>query len=112
MYTELIEYIYSYCSGFMNELERKAASHYEAHVRWEQNPNHPSYQKMFAKNLSNDPKVTELLKDGHFTFRMNTAERIYRDHKNELNLNLCPNCGQIARTPKARQCRFCWHDWH
>ena len=24
----------------------------------------------------------------------------------------CPYCGQLLRTSLAKQCRFCWHDWH
>ncbi len=26
--------------------------------------------------------------------------------------NLCPECNKLARTPKAKQCRFCGHNWH
>lgn len=26
--------------------------------------------------------------------------------------NLCPKCSKLARTPSAKQCRFCYHDWH
>ena len=24
----------------------------------------------------------------------------------------CPQCNRILRTPNARQCRWCYHDWH
>jgi uncharacterized C2H2 Zn-finger protein len=27
-------------------------------------------------------------------------------------VNRCPRCGEVAKTPKAKQCRFCKHDWH
>jgi hypothetical protein len=27
-------------------------------------------------------------------------------------LNCCPKCDALAKTPKARQCRYCFHDWH
>lgn len=33
-------------------------------------------------------------------------------YKDKIVLNKCPKCGKIARTPKAKQCRFCQYDWH
>lgn len=27
-------------------------------------------------------------------------------------INRCPKCSKIARTPKAKQCPWCFHDWH
>jgi ribosomal protein L40E len=26
-------------------------------------------------------------------------------------LNLCPKCNGIARTPEAKQCRYCKYTW-
>ena len=31
---------------------------------------------------------------------------------NNLYRTLLSRCGALAKTPKARQCRFCRHDWH
>lgn len=45
-------------------------------------------------------------------FRKRVVTRIYNENINELDLNRCPKCNGIARTPKARQCRYCKHDWH
>jgi hypothetical protein len=40
-------------------------------------------------------------------------ERILRDHeKGEVPINRCPVCERIVRTPMARQCLWCGHDWH
>ncbi len=30
----------------------------------------------------------------------------------ELQLNFSPKYNKIDRTPSAKQCRFCHHDWH
>jgi hypothetical protein len=62
--------------------------------------------------LSDDPEVLRLAKDGYKAFAVSTGERIFRDHRDQIVLNCCPQCGRLARTPKARQCRFCRHDWH
>lgn len=30
----------------------------------------------------------------------------------QLRPNRCPVCNRIVETPEARQCLWCWHDWH
>ena len=64
------------------------------------------------KFLSDDPEVLLLARDGYDAFVMQTGQRILKDHRSEIVLNCCPRCNGLARTPKARQCRFCGHDWH
>lgn len=62
--------------------------------------------------LSNNEDVLDLLKDGIDKFRENTAKRIFSEHPEVLNFNYCSECGELARTPFAKQCRSCGHDWH
>jgi hypothetical protein len=62
--------------------------------------------------LSNDPEALRLASEGFHVFMMRTAQRILDESCNEVAFNYCPRCGALARTPKARQCRFCRHDWH
>jgi hypothetical protein len=64
------------------------------------------------KLLSNDPDVLRLSRDGYDAFVLQTGQRILKDHQGEVLLNCCPRCNALARTPRARQCRFCGHDWH
>jgi hypothetical protein len=114
METELADYIFNYCYKFYTDKERKAREHYAWTVK---SPPFKDKENRLVKQMeqrfkSEDPEVIELLKGGYTSFILNTAERIYRDHKNELELNLCPKCQGIARTPQAKQCRFCGHDWH
>lgn len=44
--------------------------------------------------------------------KQNAVERVIREHYDELPLNRCPVCDRLARTPTARQCLWCGHDWH
>lgn len=53
-----------------------------------------------------------LVTGGFEAFKIKVTTRIFNEHRNELELNLCPKCGKIARTPRARQCQFCFHTWH
>jgi len=62
--------------------------------------------------LSNDPQVLQLASDGIEVFTVRTAQRILDKHSDEIVFNYCPRCGALAKTPKARQCRVCHHDWH
>lgn len=114
MQHELADYIFQYCYMFYNEKERKAKDHHLWRVKYERYDDRRSPMTQEAKrNLkSNDPEVLALLADGYPAFVMTTATRVFHEHKEELNLNYCPQCGGIARTPLARQCRFCGYDWH
>jgi hypothetical protein len=102
---DLLDYIYQYESRFCNQNEIRASNHF----RWKDYPEaYPTRQKM----ISTDENVLKLLDEGWAQFVYSTAARIYNEHKSELNLNLCPSCKGIARTPQAKQCRYCGHDWH
>jgi hypothetical protein len=44
--------------------------------------------------------------------RERIAQKIYDEHGGDALLNNCPNCQRLARTSRAKQCRYCGHDWH
>ena len=52
------------------------------------------------------------LENGIDQHKIKIAERVLADNRNELFFNNCPKCGQLARTPKSKQCRKCGYDWH
>ncbi|MBS1663598.1 MAG: hypothetical protein JST68_21325 [Bacteroidetes bacterium] len=58
------------------------------------------------------PHVLELFKDGYDAFILNTAQRIIANDPGKVFLNTCPGCGKLARTPQAKQCRYCGLSWH
>ena len=62
--------------------------------------------------LSNDPEALQLASDGIDAFMVRTAQRILDERSSEIAFNYCPRCGAFAKTPRARQRRFCRHDWH
>jgi hypothetical protein len=65
-----------------------------------------------ARWLSDDAAVLELTAAGIDPFRVRAAERILREHAAEVFLNLCPRCGGLTRTPRAKLCLHCGHAWH
>jgi hypothetical protein len=62
--------------------------------------------------LMDDAAVREALAGGIDAFRLRVCKRILAEHCNEVVVNRCPQCKRVARTPKARQCFRCGHDWH
>ena len=70
--------------------------------------------KFFMKdeNVYADKEIMDLISDGFDIYKIKVATRIWNVHKHQIELNLCPKCSKIARTPWAKQCRFCLNDWH
>ena len=58
-----------------------------------------------------DQKTNELVAFGREKMEIRIAERLLKESGNII-VNNCPKCGGLARTPKAKQCRYCGHDWH
>ncbi|MEH6538351.1 MAG: hypothetical protein V7719_18285 [Psychroserpens sp.] len=56
-----------------------------------------------------DDKISELVALGKKNLEEKIANRILKE--NIGILNNCPKCGKLARTPKARLCRFCGNKW-
>lgn len=113
LYPELIDYIFGYQSKFMTKNENAAQWHVFAMGKSKNGTNKAFYNHFKQRNLiSDDTEVIALLKFGFENFKEKVATRIFNEHRDELELNLCPKCFKIARTPLAKQCRFCHHDWH
>lgn len=106
-------YIIVYFSNLMNEQERRALRHIQSTSKLDgvENPNliNAYYKRGW---LTTDSEVLSLLNQGDDQFVIACAERILRENPEKVFFNLCPNCGKLARTPQAKQCRFCREDWH
>lgn len=112
-YPELLEYIFDYCGHFFWEEEMLAHKHLHAFFKSHKGTNTVMYKFfMEDENIKDHPEVMELVKDGFEAFKQRVALRIYQEHLGKIELNLCPRCGKIARTPRSKQCRFCYYDWH
>jgi len=103
LYPELAEYIFLYCRDYFNAAEIRAM---ELYGRF--GTDHTAS----SMSIRDEHSVNILMENDFEYFRQATVQRIFHDHFEKLPLNLCPACRKIARTPQARQCRFCGHDWH
>ncbi|MGE5110722.1 MAG: hypothetical protein ACM3JB_07700 [Acidobacteriaceae bacterium] len=118
MIEPLAKYVFFYYSQFMTEQEKLAFRHLGTTMKATGGQSDLDAQqtvrldRIRSKWMSDDPEVLRLAADGYDAFITRTAERILRDSRAQIFLNHCPKCGELARTPVAKQCRFCGYDWH
>lgn len=97
----------------MTEKESRAWRHWSTMFKMGNDPKPARIRISLEKGwLTEDPEVLSLLESGYDQFEINTAKRILNENINAVFLNNCPKCGRMTRTPNARQCRHCGHDWH
>ena len=118
MKPEFAYYVVRYYPQFMTDVERRANSHLAGTLKATLGRDDTAAQReamqdrLYRRWMSEDPAVLELTKGGMQAFRERTAARILTDHSTEVALNNCPRDYELARTPRAQQCRSCGFDWH
>ena len=111
-------YVLRWHSDLMTEAEQLAQRHLFATLKATMGRSNPAAQQEARQSpehsrfLSDDPEVLQLASVGYEAFVERTATRILSDCSAKLLFNRCPKCGGLARTPTAKQCRFCGYDWH
>jgi len=117
----LVSYVMRYYRRFMTKQEHLVAGHLFGTMKVTKGRSDAAAQaevqagqrRLNLKELlSSDPEILKIAHDGYDAFTQRTATRILAEHSEEIYLNHCPRCNALANTPKARQCRFCFHDWH
>lgn len=115
---ELAHYIVRFHNHLMTGAELRAQRHLFATMKATLGRSDLSAQKearkhkRFSELLSDDPEVLRLTSGGYEGFEEQTAKRILEGRGDRVLLNYCPRCAALARTPTAKQCRFCGWDWH
>lgn len=119
MSADELKYVFRHYGYLMTANEKGAYKHLAGTLKATLGRSDPAAQAdvkseatQFRKLLSDDPNVLDLARNGYDAFVLSTGGRILQDHRDKIIFNYCPRCGALARTPKARQCRFCGHDWH
>ncbi|HVW98178.1 MAG TPA: hypothetical protein VHA56_19560 [Mucilaginibacter sp.] len=110
---EKAEYIIRFYSSLLTSQEASALRHHRSTIKLEginTTPLTRTYLKVGW--LSDDPAILNYLNEGYMQFLLNCAQRILADHPDKIYFNFCPTCGKLARTPFAKQCRYCKEEWH
>ena len=114
---EVAHYVVRFQGHLMTGAERRAQSHLFATMKATMGRSDIAAQreahnsKLHSRSLSDEPDVLRLTSDGYEAFEVRTAKRILQECGDKVLLNCCPRCRELARTPTAKQCRFCGYDW-
>lgn len=101
LYPELVDYIYHYRDEFQT-LDEKVAGKCTIHREKELDPELKAI--LISRGwYSGKEHFQPMLANGKKRFIVNVSERIFTEHRAELNLNICTKCNKIARTPWAKQ---------
>lgn len=111
MESELKKYLLEQCRDWMHKEEIKVLNRLglTEHGETVTRKNALVEYKMELFYGFQDKKVNDLVSLGKTLAEERIAERILKDNPNILNN--CSNCGKLARTPNARQCRYCGNKW-
>ena len=112
---ETVKYIINYFSNLLSVAEQLAIRHTSTSYKLENSTsNNSNLTRIFKEKgwLTSEQTVLDLLKDGYESFEINVANRILKQYPDKVYFNNCPKCNKLARTPYAKQCRFCGHNWH
>jgi hypothetical protein len=111
-------YVIRYYRHFMTETEQSAQFHLNSAMKALNGRSDKLAQEearshiYWLRFMSADPEVLRMSSNGFESFAEMAAKRILDEHREAISLNCCPRCGELARTPTARQCRVCYFDWH
>lgn len=109
---ELINYIIEHYIGLLGLKEMMVQKHHLATIK-ANDANDSKIKDMVLRQWgTRNKEILKLLDNGYDEFKRITAERILREHSDKVVVNNCQKCGRLARTPLAKQCRHCGHDWH
>jgi len=108
----LEDYIWDYHRDLASEVETKAWRHIHGTIKMGDKPSEARIRLMKERFLTDDADALALVALGFPEFRRRVVNSIREKHGNSIAVNRCPKCNGVCRTPQAKQCRFCHHDWH
>lgn len=111
---EIANYLIKYYPSLLSMKQWEALKHHKHSLKLNEMPDNEARRQLYEKAnwLTADPEVLKLLDQGYINFIIACANQILKEHSNEVYINYCPKCSKLARTPYAKQCRYCGHDWH
>jgi len=111
----LIEYIKLHLGRCISDVEGLAltvASFNETRDRLDKASTEAANELM-ARIVKRHPEVLDVASVGTQALWNNIRRKVLiAEQQGEISINRCPSCSCIVRTPSARQCLWCKHDWH
>jgi hypothetical protein len=109
---ELTQCIWDHFSHLMTEFERRVGHAIIGRQKAAGCGADSSHLLAIRWGHTDDPEINAALADGPERYRRRVCSRILAEAGDEVLVNRCPECNRVLRTPRARQCFWCGHDWH
>ena len=107
---EEVPYVFGFYGHLLSDNENKAWRKIIISEKVEAAKSERMKRMMEERWLNNEAEVIELLKNGKEEFFRKVMEKVYSEKLEEINL--CPKCNAICRTPRACLCPRCNHSWY
>ncbi len=111
---QLAHYLLVYGGKHFNDTESSAAkaiwARRAAVYKLKHSPERKAAKLEIVEELECLPGVSELLSEDKLDFSKHVGRRFMREQPDVIAR--CPKCEKVLRTPRAKQCMWCFHDWH
>ena len=108
----LTGYVWQHYRDLFTEFERKVSDRIVIEMKTKHSPPEVLAERLARLWGPPDAAVTATLEKGHWAFLDRVRDRILAEEGDRVVINRCPMCQWVAKTPKAKQCWWCYHDWH
>jgi len=107
----IVEYVWKYCRHLITDVEKLAYK--KLLLDKKADTSSSGLAEALGRRVQefSTSEVTAALASGPDAFLERVAERVLREHPQEVFLNRCPRCNALCRSPRARQCPECHHTW-
>ncbi|WP_342644522.1 hypothetical protein [Mucilaginibacter sp. CSA2-8R] len=111
---ELADYIVKHYSELLSLSQKMILKQYRHSLKLADRADRERLISIYTRSkwLSGEPETFAQLDGGYSNFIINCSKELLSKHGADIVINICPQCGRLARTPLAKQCRHCFFDWH
>ena len=103
-------YVLNHCTDEMTAEEREVVSYFRMLQKSGNSSGKLSSKLLEKAHQMSTSSNEELINLGEAKFYQLLRDRVLE--RNPSVVNRCPSCGKVARTPNAKQCPWCFYDWH
>jgi hypothetical protein len=109
---ELTRYVWNHYPSLMTDFERRVGQAIIGQLKAAHAGAPPSHPLWARWGAAGEPDIEAALADGPEEYRRRVRIRLLAQAGDKAFVNRCPSCSRVVRTPTARQCFWCGHDWH
>lgn len=111
---ELADYVIAHYAYLLTLPQKTALKHHQHSLKLADVVDRDRLTSTYTRNkwLSEEPEISTQLDYGYSNFIITCSKQLLSKHRSDIIINICPQCGRLARTPLAKQCKHCFLDWH